>query len=252
MKINFGGFVPLSTVDWRGRAVCTVFFRGCPVRCYYCHNRDIQAGEELHESDEIEDMIRQSRLVISGVIFSGGEATMQKDAVIELARRCKRMNLAVGVQTNGVFPETLEEMIEEGLVDLVHLDIKTRWEHYPRMLKVGPETVMKVKRSLEICKEAYNNGTLPEFQVVITLFPGREEDVEYISRETGGVELVLQQGVWGSIPPLRFEDLKKIADKIKRRVSIRTREDGEVVYDQNRILIAGSMVLNDITQARRK
>ncbi|MBN1431945.1 MAG: anaerobic ribonucleoside-triphosphate reductase activating protein [Methanomicrobiaceae archaeon] len=252
MKINFGGFVPLSTVDWRGKAVCTVFFRGCPVRCYYCHNRDIQTGEDLHEVDEIEDMIRQSRLVISGVIFSGGEATMQKDAIIELARRCKRMNLAVGVQTNGVFPETLEEMIKESLVDLVHLDIKTRWEHYPRMLKVGPETVLKIKRSLEICKEAYKEGTLPEFQAVITLFPGREEDVEYISRETGGVELVLQQGVWGSIPPLRFEDLKKIADKIKRRVSIRTREDGEVIYDQNRILIAGSMVLNDITQARRK
>ncbi|HET6580251.1 MAG TPA: ribonucleoside-triphosphate reductase activating protein, partial [Methanoregula sp.] len=31
--MNFGGFIPLSTIDWRGRAVCTVFFRGCPIRC---------------------------------------------------------------------------------------------------------------------------------------------------------------------------------------------------------------------------
>jgi len=251
LKINFGGFVPLSTVDWRGKAVCTVFFRGCPVRCFYCHNREIQTGEELHDIDEIEDMIRDSRLAISGVIFSGGEATMQKDAILELARRCRKMDLAVGVQTNGVFPGTLEEMIKEGLIDLVHLDIKTRWEHYPRMLKVGPEAVNKIKRSLELCKEAHANGTLPEFQVVITLFPGREEDVEYISREVGDVELVLQQGVWGSIPPLKFEDLKKVADKIKRRVRIRTREDGEVVYDQNRIIVADSMILTDINQARR-
>lgn len=251
MKINFGGFVPLSTVDWRGKAVCTVFFRGCPVRCYYCHNRDIQTGEELREIDEIEDMIRQSRLVISGVIFSGGEATMQKEALMELARRCRKMNLAVGIQTNGVFPDTLKEMIDAGLVDLVHLDIKTRWEHYPRMLKVGQETALNIKRSLEICKEAYDKGILPEFQVVVTLFPGREEDVEYISRETEGIELVLQQGVWGSIPPLKFEDLKKVADKIKRRVRIRTREDGEVIYDQNRIIIADSMILTDINQARR-
>jgi pyruvate formate lyase activating enzyme len=251
LKINFGGFVPLSTVDWRGKAVCTVFFRGCPVRCYYCHNRDIQTGEELREIDEIEDMIRQSRLVISGVIFSGGETTMQKEALMELARRCRKMNLAVGIQTNGVFPETIKEMIDAGLVDLVHLDIKTRWEHYPRMLKVGQETVLNIKRSLEICKEAYDTGNLSEFQVVVTLFPGREEDVEYISRETEGIELVLQQGVWGSIPPLKFEDLKKVADKIKRRVRIRTREDGEVVYDQNRIIVADSMVLTDINQARR-
>ncbi|WP_048151927.1 anaerobic ribonucleoside-triphosphate reductase activating protein [Methanolacinia paynteri] len=252
MKINFGGFVPLSTVDWRGRAVCTVFFRGCPVRCYYCHNREIQTGEELREIDEIEDMIRQSRLAISGVIFSGGEATMQKEALMELARRCRKMNLAVGVQTNGVFPDTLKEMIDEGLLDLVHLDIKTRWEHYPRMLKVGDETVSNIKRSLEICKKAHADGTLPEFQVVVTLFPGREEDVDVIAREANGAELVLQQGVWGSIPPLKFEDLKKIADKIKREVRIRTREDGEVIYDRNRITIAGSMVLTDINQARRK
>ncbi len=35
MLVNFGGFVPLSTVDWHGRAVCTVFFRGCSARCFY-------------------------------------------------------------------------------------------------------------------------------------------------------------------------------------------------------------------------
>lgn len=252
MKINFGGFVPLSTVDWRGKAVCTVFFRGCPVRCYYCHNRAIQTGEEYCEIDEIEDMIRQSRLAISGVIFSGGEATMQKEAVLELARRCREMNLSVGIQTNGIFPDTIGEMIDEGLVDLVHLDIKTRWEHYPRMLRVEPEAVDRIKRSLEICMKAHAAGTLPEFQVVITLFPGREEDAEYISREVGDVDLVLQQGVWGSIPPLEFEDLKKVANKIKRKVRIRTREDGEVIYDQNRIIVGDSMILTDINQARRK
>lgn len=252
MNINFGGFVPLSTVDWRGRAVCTVFFRGCPVRCYYCHNRDIQTGTDLRDIDEIEEMIRQSRLAISGVIFSGGEATMQKDAIIELAERCRKMNLSIGVQTNGVFPGTLEELIDRGLVDLIHLDIKTRWEHYPRMLKVGPEVVSNIKRSLELCKSALEDGKISEFQVVITLFPGREEDAEYISREAGDVDLVLQQGVWGSIPPLKFEDLKKVADKLKRKVMIRTRDDGEILYDKNQIIIAGSMVLNDIEQARRK
>lgn len=252
MKINYGGFVPLSTVDWRGRAVCTVFFRGCPVRCYYCHNREIQTGEDFRDIGEIEDMIRQARLVISGVIFSGGEATMQKDAIIELAKRCKKMGLRVGVQTNGVFPGTLKEMIEMGLLDLVHLDIKTRWEYYPRMLDVKCQTVDNIRKSLEICREAYENGSLPEFQVVVTLFPGHEEDAAYISRETQGLELVLQQGVFGSLPPLEFEDLKRIADKLKRRVRIRTREDGEVVYDKNRIIIGGSMVLNDISQARRR
>lgn len=249
--MNFGGFVPLSTVDWPGRAVCTVFFRGCPVRCHYCHNASIQTGEDLRDVEAVADLIRSSRLVVSGVIFSGGEATQQKQPLLELARASKEMGLAVGVQTNGVFPGTLRALIDEGLVDRIALDIKARWEHYHNLLKVKPEVVDKVKESLELCKEAFLNGTLPEFEVVTTIFPGKEDDVQYIAREAEGVDFVLQQGVEGSISPLTFEQLKQIADKIGRGVKIRTREDGEVAYENNRIIIADSIVLTDIMQARR-
>jgi pyruvate formate lyase activating enzyme len=251
LKVNFGGFVPLSTVDWPGRAVCTVFFRGCPVRCHYCHNASIQTGEDLRDVEAVADLIRSSRLVVSGVIFSGGEATMQKQPLIALARASKEMGIKVGVQTNGVFPETLRALIEEGLVDRIALDIKARWEHYHNLLKVKPKIVENVKESLSLCKEAFFNGMLPEFEVVTTIFPGKEDDVQYIAREAEGVDFVLQQGVEGSIPPLTFEQLKQIADKIGRSVKIRTREDGEVAYENNRIIIADSIVLTDIMQARR-
>ncbi|MDD3977236.1 anaerobic ribonucleoside-triphosphate reductase activating protein [Methanomicrobium antiquum] len=251
MKVNFGGFVPLSTVDWRGKAVCTVFLRGCPVRCHYCHNLILQSGQDFRDTDEILEMIKESRMVISGVIFSGGEPTMQKDALIEMAKKCKETGLLTGVQTNGAFPDTLESLINQGLLDLVHLDIKTRWEHYPKLLKVRPETIENIKKSLEICKKAHFSGKLNEFQVVCTLFPGREDDVFYISKETEGLDLILQQGVENSIIPLKFDDLKKIADKIHRKVRIRTREDGEVTYENNQIIIADSIVLTDISQARR-
>jgi pyruvate formate lyase activating enzyme len=251
LKVNFGGFVPLSTVDWPGRAVCTVFFRGCPVRCHYCHNASIQTGEDMRDAGEVVELIRSSRVVISGVIFSGGEATMQKLPLLELARASKAMGLMVGVQTNGVFPATLHALIDEGVVDRVALDIKARWEHYHNLLKVKPEVVERVKESLALCKDAFMNGTLPEFEVVTTIFPGKEDDVQYIAREAEGVDFVLQQGVEGSIPPLTFEDLKLIADKIGRGVKIRTREDGEVSYKNNQITIADSIVLTDIMQARR-
>jgi pyruvate formate lyase activating enzyme len=251
LKVNFGGFVPLSTVDWRGRAVCTVFLRGCPVRCHYCHNKAIQGGEDFRDSDEIIDMIRSSRLVVSGVIFSGGEPTMQKDALLELASNTKDMGLVVGVQTNGVFPGTLRALIDLQLVDKVSLDIKARWEHYHNLLKVKPEVTEKVKESLAICRKAYFNGIIHEFEVVNTLFRGREDDIQYIAKEAEGVDFVLQQGVEGSIPPLTFDEMKTIADKLRRPVKIRTREDGEVFYENNRIIIADSIILTDIMQARR-
>lgn len=251
MKVNFGGFVPLSTVDWRGKAVCTVFLRGCSVRCHYCHNRELQEGQDFMDTDDILKMIKESRIIISGVIFSGGEPTMQKDALLEMAKKSREMGLLVGVQTNGAFPDTLDQMIKEGLIDLVHMDIKTRWEHYPQLLKVKPKTIDDIKKSLKICKEAYFCGKLSEFQIACTLFPGREDDVLYISKETEGIDLILQQGVENNISPLNFDDLKKIADKIHRKVRIRTREDGEVAYENNQIIIADSMILTDIAQARR-
>ena len=88
------------------------------MRCHYCHNLPLQSGRDIRDVQEILDMIRSSRMIISGVIFSGGEPTMQKDALIALADGCHTMGLKVGVQTNGVFPETLRALIERGLLDL--------------------------------------------------------------------------------------------------------------------------------------
>lgn len=45
MKVNLGGIVPLSTVDWPGRAAMVVFLQGCPLRCPHCQNRRLQSGE---------------------------------------------------------------------------------------------------------------------------------------------------------------------------------------------------------------
>ena len=52
---------------------------------------------------------------------------MQKDALLFLARAAKKMGLAVGIQTNGLFPETLLALIKERLVDRIAIDYKTQW-----------------------------------------------------------------------------------------------------------------------------
>ena len=85
----------------------------------------------------------------------------------------------------------------------------------------------------------------------MTLFPGHEDDVPYIAKEAEGIDLVLQQGVYGEIEPLSFDVLKDLAADLGRPVRIRTREDGEVTYDNNRIIVADSIVFTDIRQARR-
>lgn len=219
-------------MDWRGRAVCTVFLRGCPVRCSYCHNRSIQDGEDFRELEEVTALMRSSRILVSGVVFSGGEPTMQPEPLKALARASRAMGLLVGLQTNGVFPKVLASLISEKLVDRVALDIKARWERYDNLLKEkysGP-----IKESLALCRDAKLAGDLPEFEVVVTLFRGYEDEVPYIARVADGVDLVLQQGMDGGVKPLSSEELRKVADRVGRVVKIRTREEGEVVYAGDR------------------
>lgn len=233
LRVNFGGFIPISTVDWPGRAVCTVFLRGCPVRCDYCHNRSLQNGEDYRPADEIIDLIRSTRIAVSGVVFSGGEPTQQGEALIELARRAKGEGFLVGLHTNGVYPSVISDLIAERSVDRIALDIKARWNRYDNLLR--EKYALAVQETLKVCKRAFIQGKLPEFQVVVTLFRGYEDEVRYISSEAEGVDLVLQQGIYGRVRPLSPDELRQIADGIGRPVIIRTREEGEIRYEGNRI-----------------
>lgn len=260
VQVNFGGFVPLSTIDWRGRAVCTVFFRGCPIRCSYCQNEGIITGEDQRDTGEVREMIASSAPFISAVVFSGGEPTMQGDALVELARYAKSLHLAVGIQTNGLFPDALERLIEERLVDKVALDFKSRFEGYSGRVdgsRFSFENYERnVRRSFRICRSAYAKNILAEFEVVLTIFYENEQYIQEISSLIGKIPLVLQQGehkilrLTGMPPdmtegeyrgkkrqlqeqyhPLTLDEIKRIADGLGRRVRIRTRDAGEILYN---------------------
>ena len=227
--INFGGFVPLSTVDWRGRSACVVFFRGCPVRCWYCHNEAILDGEDIRNVSDIMNEISSASLLVSAVLFSGGEATMQAETLSTLAAYAKGIGLATGLHTSGVYPNVLEALISKRLIDHIALDMKSEWKLYTECLDLN--CAIDVKRSFTLCKTAHERGELPEFEVVLTLFRGHEEEVTRIASEVGDVSLVLQQGVKHTIPPFTTTELMAIADTLCRPVRIRTREDGEILYE---------------------
>jgi pyruvate formate lyase activating enzyme len=197
--------------------------------------------------------IDAASLVVSGIIFSGGEPTMQPGPLLTLARAAKERGLAVGIQTNGFFPDTIASLLDEGLVDRVALDYKTRWEGYTDR-KEGytsasvADYTRQVRRSIDLCEQARMAGTLREFEIVLTVFPGNEEEVVGIAANLPRGNLVLQQGVekrfwreWekgprktpdGDYTPIQFADLQKLAGRIKklgRTIRIRTRERGEVL-----------------------
>ncbi|MGB8892179.1 MAG: anaerobic ribonucleoside-triphosphate reductase activating protein [Methanoregula sp.] len=265
IRVNFGGFIPLSTVDWRGRSVCTVFFRGCPLRCSYCQNSSIFDGEDYRRIEEIISLIKSSKLAVSGVIFSGGEPTMQKDPLLALARAAKSLGLATGIQTNGIFPDTIETLVNERVIDKIAIDYKTQWEGYSCVGNGSEPSLsnyrMNVLRSIEIAGKAYREKILPELEVVVTVFYENVKYLQEISKTIGDIPLVLQQGEhkmpmlkggvtntssyitqtqkWNTIKqytPMTLAEIQKIADGLKRDVRIRTRDIGEMTYTRKYLL----------------
>ena len=177
---------------------------------------------------------------------------------MELARYSKGINLDVGIQTNGLFPDTLGQLLEERLVDKVAMDFKSRFEGYSGQQESGFNFVnyeRNVRKSFSLCKNAYARNILAEFEVVLTIFYENEEYIEEISGLIGKVPLVLQQGehkilrlttpplnmtegeyrekkrqLQENYHPLTLDEIKQIADRLGRKVRIRTREVGEIIY----------------------
>lgn len=78
MNANYGSYIPISTVDWHGKAAVALFLRGCPFRCPYCQNYEILEGSDLLEVKVLKDKIENSIPFVSSLVISGGEPLIQK------------------------------------------------------------------------------------------------------------------------------------------------------------------------------
>jgi len=130
----------------------TVFLKGCPLRCWWCHNPESQAcepvtvevdrkldgksirvnktyGEQMEVGSLMEVLLRDRHFYEEsdgGVTFSGGEPMMQADALEELLRLCREQGLHTTVDTSGFAPrEQFERILGDTglfLYDLKNMD----------------------------------------------------------------------------------------------------------------------------------
>jgi len=209
LKVNLGGIVPLSTVDMPGIASTVIFFRGCPLRCPHCQNKELQTGTHYEDLSILKAKVKAGLPFISGMVFSGGEPLMQPEPLIHMAHLAKELELAVGVETCGYYPDHLAQLIEEGVLDRVFLDVKAALKDPEYARATGREVVFpRVKECLKICQE----NEIP-MEVRTTLFPEMpsqkevDEIVQYLS-EMGIKNLVLQQG----LPVEGIEKFKPVSE----------------------------------------
>ncbi|TMR96833.1 anaerobic ribonucleoside-triphosphate reductase activating protein [Nonomuraea basaltis] len=123
--IRIGGWSRLSTCDWPGRLVTTVFCQGCPWRCGYCHNPELldPGAESTVRWETVTAHLARRQGLLDGVVFSGGEPLLQS-RLAEAMRDVRVLGYAVGLHTGGGYPRRFGRILDEGLVDWVGFDIK--------------------------------------------------------------------------------------------------------------------------------
>ncbi|MDI6885096.1 MAG: anaerobic ribonucleoside-triphosphate reductase activating protein [archaeon] len=248
VKINLGGIVPFSTIDWRGKAAMVIFLRGCPLRCMYCQNYNLLEGTHYVEMEELEEEILKNEDFIDAVVLSGGEPFMQPHALEAISHCAKKHSLFVAVQTNGFYPAIIKSMLKRKLIDKILLDIKAPLldERLYENLTTVAGVAGGVKNTLDVCIHASI-----DLELVTTVFKNLvgSEEVKRIAKDieeagAAGCPYVIQQGRAEHVldkaikedDMFSHEELKELAAGAYhaadlKEVRIRTREGGEeVIY----------------------
>ncbi|MFS0705816.1 anaerobic ribonucleoside-triphosphate reductase activating protein [Cellulomonas sp. 179-A 9B4 NHS] len=133
------GLTRLSTVDWPGRLVATVFLQGCPWRCTYCHNSAILDPRTPGTVpwQDVRDLLARRRGLLDGVVLSGGEPTRQA-GVVAAAREVRAAGFGVGLHTSGAYPARLPALLPH--VDWVGFDVKAPARLYRAITRTGAGT----------------------------------------------------------------------------------------------------------------
>ncbi len=194
MTLEIKGFIETSLLDWDGKIVSVIFLPGCNFRCPYCQNIGLIDHPEKYRTipeEKVFDYLQGHKDFIDGVCITGGEPTLHKDrGLTEFIKKVKQKGFLVKLDTNGSDPAYVKELVRDGLLDFVAMDIKAPLEDYNKAanVKVNTEAVKESVQFLLSGKVDY------EFRTTVAPTITGIAEIEGISKLIAGAKkYVLQQ-----------------------------------------------------------
>lgn len=121
--MQISGLHKYSFLDYPGKMSCVIFIQGCNWKCSYCHNKQLwEERPGTIDKKDIFKFIKKRKNVLDGIVISGGEPTFGTN-LLGFIKELKQFNLPIKLDTNGSFPDVLEEVLP--YIDYVAMDIKT-------------------------------------------------------------------------------------------------------------------------------
>lgn len=207
----FGGIQKLSLIDFPGKVSAVVFAAGCDFSCPYCHNPELVSAKSVKTlgEDEVLAFLEKRKVMLDGVVVTGGEPTLQPD-LADFLRKVRKMGYAVKLDTNGGHTQALAQILRAKLVDYVAMDLKTAPRLYPELV-CESMTQEVIEDSIRIIMES---GVDYEFRT--TCAPGFVDSaiVEEMARALEGAKLWIFQKMATTkmLRPDFFKNLPPIPD----------------------------------------
>lgn len=224
------GLQKTTLLDYPGHVASTIFLGRCNFRCPYCQNSSLLDPKEttpFYTEEDLFDHLLRRKGILEGVCITGGEPTLTKD-LKPFIQTIKDMGYLVKLDTNGSHPSMLKELIEEGLLDMVAMDIKNSLSRYGMTIGVPSFNKSLIEESVVLLKE----GRIPyEFRTTLVKeFHGKEEllsiskwlrgeSLYYLQNYQDGQE-VLCEGLHG-FSPEELKELLSIVQPLLPNASIR-------------------------------
>lgn len=163
----FGGLMKLTLLDYPEKVACTVFTKGCNLRCPFCHNATLVCGRDCEQltEEEVLAFLDKRKHVLEGMCLTGGEPLLNDiDDLCAFLGKVKRLGYSVKLDTNGFFPDKLQRVVEGGLVDYVAMDVKNSLSRYDETVGCAPD-LTKMQQSVAYLR----SGIVPyEFRMTVT------------------------------------------------------------------------------------
>ncbi len=201
-----GGLQPVSLLDYPDKISAIVFTQGCNFQCRYCYNPMLvrpatagatnTTGQSVFSLADLWAFLDQRQGRLEAVVITGGEPTLHRD-LPEFIAEIKRRGLLVKLDTNGTVSQMVKQLVQDGLIDYLAMDIKAPWEKYGQIMPLPADVLRRLTAEAKITAEWLMADRPLDYEFRTTVVPEllTINDIELMAEQLAGARLwYLQKG----------------------------------------------------------
>lgn len=181
----FRGWQKVSYIDYPAQISTLLFVGSCNFYCPYCQNPELVKDWQklpLIQENTVREFLLKRKVFIDAICISGGEPLLHFEKLFSFLEWAKKEDFLTKIDTNGSFPNRIEKLEKEGLVDYWAIDFKVPPENYslvaPQIFHREFLKTLELTLTFPSHKVEFRTTIYPPFHTLETL----EEMAQYLQK----------------------------------------------------------------------